>query len=292
MSRALVLLVISAATLASGCSLDSFLFSPRRVDGYRWDEIDPSLDGELTEDHPSIVPASDRTEGFLDAGGNEIHWVYAHRDAAIATVVYSHGRSRNLGRYWDRVERLWEHGYSVLIYDYPGFGRSTGSPDEPGVMAAARGALDLVITLPDVDPDRIVLLGYSLGGGPTYELAALAARGEAPAVRAVISESTFCSVAALVEDGSFLDLAPGYFAESRFDNCARIAELAVPVLLIHGRADDFVVFRNAEMLRDAAMAAPTTLFVEGAQHSDVPLIAGDAYDRAIDDHIAAALAGP
>jgi hypothetical protein len=51
----------------------------------------------------------------------------------------------------------------------------------------------------------------------------------------VISEATFCSVEALVQDGRFLDLAPGYLAESRFDNCARIAELGeMPVLVIHG----------------------------------------------------------
>jgi fermentation-respiration switch protein FrsA (DUF1100 family) len=294
MRRATIGTIVMALVLGGGgCALDSFLFNPRRVDEYRWDEVDPSLEGELTEPHPSIVPASDRSEGFLEIEGASIHWVFAHHDAPVATIVYSHGNRWNLGRYWDRVERMWSRGYAVLVYDYPGYGRSTGTPTEPGVLAASRAALAHAITLPDVDPDRVVLFGYSLGGGPTYDLAARAARGEGPAVRAVISESTFCSVEALVQDGSFLDLAPGYFANSRFDNCARIAELGeLPVLIVHGLADDFVVPRHADMLRARAAREPSAFFVPGAGHSDIPLVDGEGYDRAIDDHVAAALATP
>lgn len=267
--------------LLSGCTLDGFLFSPRAVDEYRFDEVDENLDGELTDPHPSLVPASNRMEGFLDAGGEQIHWVYAQNDTPRATILYSHGRSRHLGRYWDRVELLWELGYSVLIYDYPGYGRSSGSPDEAGVFAAAQAAIDHVVTLPGVDPANLWIMGYSLGGGPTYELAARSARGEAPAVRGVISEATFCSVEALVQDGAFLDLTADYFADSDFDNCARIAEIDVPVLIMHGLADDFVVSRHADMLVEAARNPPETFFVEGAAHSDVPTVAGMAYQDTI-----------
>jgi fermentation-respiration switch protein FrsA (DUF1100 family) len=293
----LSLSVLLPLVLVAGCTLDSFLFNGRRVEEYRWDEADPALDGELTDPHPSIVPAADRLEGFLDADVDgvavPIHWVFAHRSAPTATIVYSHGNRAHLGRYWDRVERMWSRGYAVLIYDYPGYGRSGGTTSEAGVLAAGVGALDHVLTLPDVDPDRIVALGYSLGGAPAYHMAARAARGEAPRLRAMISESTFCSVAALVEDGSFLDLAPGYFASARLDNCARIAELGtMPVLIVHGLADDFVVPRHAEMLIEAASTMPSTLLVPGADHGDIPLVDGESYDRAIDEHIAAALALP
>lgn len=287
MTRVFVLLGLAL----SGCTLDSFLFNGRAVSEYRWDEADPQLDGELSDPHPSIVPAADRSEGFLEIEGASVHWVFAHRDAPIATIVYSHGNRWNLGRYWDRVERYWSRGYSVLIYDYPGYGRSSGSTSERGVLDAAEAAIDHALTLPDVEPDRIVLFGYSLGGGPAYHLAARAARGVGPPVRALISESAFCSVEALVQDGSFLDLAPGYFANSRFDNCARIAELgAMPVLLIHGLEDDFVVPRHAELLAERAARPPAMLLVPGADHSEVPRVQGAAYDAAIDAHVASSLA--
>jgi hypothetical protein len=280
MRRSLSLLAL--AWLLGGCALDSFLFSGKPVPEYRWDEADPNIDGELTDPHPSIVPAADRSEGFLDIEGARIHWVFARREGATTTILYSHGTSRNIGRYWDRVERLWSDGYSVLIYDYPGYGLSTGTTTEAGVLAAGRASLEHLLTLPGVDPDRIVVYGYSLGGGPTYDLAGRAARGEGPEVAALISESTFCSVEALVQDGSFLDLAPGYFANARFDNCARIAELEIPVLIVHGLADDYVVPRHATMLRDRALREPATYFVEGAGHSNLPLVAGEAYDEEID----------
>ncbi len=276
------LALLLLALFSAGCTLDGFLFSPRPIEGgYRWDEVDENLDGELTDPHPSLVPPERRMEGMLEAGGEQIHWVFAQNEAPRATLLYSHGTSRNVGRYWDRVELLWGLGYSVLIYDYPGYGLSTGSPDEAGVFAAAQAALEHLVTLPGVDPDAVFVMGYSLGGGPTYELAARAGRGEAPAIAGVISESTFCSADALVQDGSFLDLSGSFLVNARFDNCARIAELDVPVLIIHGRADDFVVFRHAEMLEAAARTPPSTLFVEGADHSDVPLVAGDAYAEAI-----------
>jgi dienelactone hydrolase len=67
-----------------------------------------------------------------------------------------------------------------LIYDCPGYGRSSGSPSEEGIFAAAQAALQHLVTLPDVDADRVLLMGYSLGGGPTYELASRSARREAP----------------------------------------------------------------------------------------------------------------
>lgn len=289
MRRSILLAALALAALPS-CSLDAFLFSPRKVDEYHWDQADPNLDGELTDPHPSIVTPPDRSEGLLaSAHGEQIHWVFAHHASPLATIVYSHGTSRNIGRYWDRVERMWSHGFSVLIYDYPGYGRSTGTPTEAGVIAAGEAALAHALTLADVDPARVILMGYSLGGGPTYALAAEAAEGRGPPIAAVISESTFCSVEALVQDGSFLDLTGSYFANAHFDNCARIAELSVPVLLIHGLADDFVVPHHEEMLADHARMPPRTLLVPGAHHSDVPLVAGDTYDQALLDFVADAL---
>ena len=65
---------------------------------------------------------------MIDLGDREVHYVYAHRPDAAATVLFSHGTTWHLGRYWERAEALWERGLNVMIYDYPGYGRSTGEP--------------------------------------------------------------------------------------------------------------------------------------------------------------------
>lgn len=290
----LAALLAAALGAASGClTLDSLLYNPVPVDGYHWDEADPNLDGELTDPHPSVVPAADRQEGFVAADGDQIHWVFAHRAGARGTILYSHGNNRNLGRYWDRVERLWEHGFQVLVYDYPGFGRSTGSPDEASVFAAAEAVIELLSTLPDVDPARVWFLGYSLGAAPSFAMAVRGARGELPvAPVGVISEAAFCSTEALVQDGSFLDLDGDYLVENALDNCARMAELERPTLVIHGAADSFIVVRHAETLHGLAIAPSTLWVVPGGHHSDLPLVAGDEYDARVIDFVQTTAAAP
>jgi len=273
----------------AGCqSLDRYFYSPAQPDnGYDFDGIDPDLDGDLTDPHPSIIIAADREEGMLSlADGTQIHYVLARRAGATEAILYSHGNAKHLGHYWDRVERLWSLGYHVLIYDYPGYGLSTGEPSEPGVYAAGVAALErLRAAGGEIDPAHVWLYGYSLGGAPTYELAARAARNELAAVRGVVTESTFCSVEALVQDGAFVDLPASFVATVRYDSCAKIATLPGPVLLLHGTVDDFVVPRHAEMLHDAAPAISRIEWIEGADHGDVPLVAGARYDTLVQGFI-------
>jgi len=226
--------------------------------------------------------------------GREIHYVFAHRPGATATIFYSHGTGRHIGRYWDRVELMWSLGYHVMIYDYPGYGRSEGEPDQAGVFASATAVLEQALPqMPDVDLDQVFFMGYSLGGGPTYELAARASEGEL-AVRplGVISEAAFCSTEALVQDGTRLDLPGPFLSHNPFDNCGKIAQLdpAIPVMIIHGSGDIFVVPVHARLLRDAAASDEVILhWAEGADHSEIPVVAGDTYERwlqeFIDDHL-------
>lgn len=277
-------LLVLACALAGCQTLDPYFYNPTHpVDGYSFDTIDPDLDGELTDPHASIIPAADREEGMLSlADGTQIHYVLARHPGATEAILYSHGNSDNLGHYWDRAERLWSLGYHVLIYDYPGYGLSTGTPSEPGVYASAVAALDHLRNAGgEIDPAHVWLYGYSLGGAPTYELAARAARGEIPAVRGVITESTFCSVQALVNDGSFMDLPASFVATVRYDSCAKIATLTIPVLLMHGTADDFVVPRHATLLHEAAPSISTLEWIDGANHSNLPLVGGAHYDALV-----------
>ena len=262
--------------LASCLSLDPFLFGNEPVDEYGWDDdpCDPLLTGEVTEEcHPSRVPPEERTEGFVDG----IHYVFAHRPGATTTIFYSHGTGRHLGRYWDRVELMWELGFNVMIYDYPGYGRSEGEPDEASVYASAEAVLGVLPSMPDVDPAQVVFLGYSLGGGPTYEMAL-----NGPITpRAVVSEATFCSIEALVQDGAKLSIPGGFLSTVAFDNCAKAAQLpeTIPVTIIHGADDDFVLPDHGRALARAVGEGVTLHMVPGAGHSTIPAVARADYER-------------
>ena len=286
-----------AVVLASGClTLDPFYFGNVPVEEFGWDDdpCDPLLLGELAEAeheleggpeptcHPSRIPAEARTEDFVDADGTAIHYVFAARENAIATIFYSHGTGRHMGRYWDRVELMWELGFNVMIYDYPGYGRSEGEPDETGVYASAAAVLSILPDMPGVDPQRVFFLGYSLGGAPTYEMALRASEGETALVpRGVASEATFCSTEALIEDGSRLDLPLSFLSSYAFDNCTKIGRVdsSIPIMIMHGTGDTFVVPTHARRLRDAAGRDVRFELFEGADHSQVPTVGGDDYER-------------
>lgn len=297
MKRTLSSLALIGPLAAGSClTLDPFFFTPETVEEYLWDDddpCDPQLIGEIARAenerlggptptcHPSLVPPENRVEGFVEADGEDIHYVYAHRDDAVATIFYSHGRAKHLGNYWDRVELMWEWGFNVLIYDYPGYGRSTGEPDEAGIYASAQAALELLPTLPDVDPDRVFFMGYSLGGAPTFEMALRATRGETPIEpRGVLTESIFCSTEALIQDGSFTNLSVDFLSDNPFDNCAKMPEVAenYPVRIIHGERDDFIVPRHAKMLLDASDGEAERFIADDAKHSDIPVMVPDEYE--------------
>lgn len=269
-------LAAGAAALAVGvlaCRVDSFFFAGRPVDAYRFDEVDPALDGDLSDPHPSLVPPTLREEGRTSLGdGRDVHWVLARQAEPATTLLFSHGNGPHLGRFWDRVEVLWQLGYQVLIYDYPGFGLSAGPSDEPGVYAAAEAMLAMLAARADVDPERVVLYGHSMGGAPTLHLAAMTSRWAAtlPRPQAVVTESAWCSIASMIEDASFLGLPPTLLANIRFDNCTRIAEVrGVPVMLLHGDRDRIVPARQFSLLAAAASEPPVSRIVPGANHVDV-----------------------
>lgn len=283
-------------------TLDPFFFTNEASDGYGWDDdpCDPQLLGEIAEVtharkggppptcHPSRITADARHEGLLDVDGRDVHYVFAQHPDPVATIFYSHGRSKHLARYWDRVELMVELGYSVMIYDYPGYGRSQGEPDEAGMYANAQAVLERLAEMPGVDPDDVVFFGYSLGGGPTYEMAVRALAGETTLVpRAVISESAFCSTATLVQDGAYVDLPVEFVANNRFDNCAAMETVAaqLPVLILHGDADTFLLPVHAEKLQAASGDRATLVWIDGADHEELPVIGGANYVDTITEFI-------
>lgn len=275
---------ILALALGGCITVDGFFFNPSGSDGYDFDSgEDPELQGELTDLHPSLIDAEHRLEGFEDTERGRVHWVLAQRDGATDAILYSHGNTANVGRYWDRVERLWGLGFTVLIYDYPGYGLSEGEPGEEAVFVAAQVALERLAAQPEVE--RVWLYGYSLDSAPSFELAARAERGDAPEVTGLITEAAWCSVEDLLQDGASVSV-PGHFATDLvMDSCARASELErVPILLMHGTEDRVIEPRHATLLERAAADVDVTVRrVEGAVHVDVPLVAGADYDAWIVD---------
>lgn len=191
--------------------------------------------------------------------GVRIHAWYASAGGAAPTLVWSHGNGGNIGGRGDVLLALHRRGLSVLAYDYRGYGKSEGAPDESGVYRDAVAAYDSVRTL-GTPAERIICFGESLGGAVSIHLA-----GERSCAGVVVV-STFTNLR---------DVARGHFgplamlASGRFDSLARVGALTVPLLVAHGTRDEIVPFALSEKLYAAAREPKQFLRIEGASHNDI-----------------------
>jgi fermentation-respiration switch protein FrsA (DUF1100 family) len=179
-------------------------------------------------------------------------------------VLYSHGNAGNLSGRAESVRRwLTLMRQAVLIYDYPGYGRSSGKPSEPGCNAAGEAGLDWISRDRGVSMERIVLYGGSLGGGIAVELAT-----RRP-YRALVLVSAFTSVPDMA-GREYPWLPVRRFIRNRFDNLARIGRCPGRVFIAHGTADSYVPFSMGEQLY-AATREPKRFFpMVGHEHHHSP----------------------
>merc|ERR1719433_1596931 len=88
------------------------------------------------------------------------------------TLLYFHANAGNMGFRLPFIKRLMEQAHcNVYIISYRGYGSSTGSPSEEGIMLDAQAALDHLRGRDDIDKEKIVLFGRSLGGAVAVHLA-------------------------------------------------------------------------------------------------------------------------
>jgi hypothetical protein len=202
--------------------------------------------------------------GVLDrilttADGVRIHAWLAVPPHAIATLLWSHGNGGNIGNRAEILLELVARNLAVLAYDYRGYGRSEGAPDEAGVYLDAEAAYD-ELRASGVPPDRIVCFGESLGGAVSIRVAT-----ERPCAGVAVV-ATFPSLREVAR--AHYGLA-GAVVGSRFDSLTRIGRLHAPLFVAHGDADEIVPYALGERVFAAAPEPKRFLRVRGATHNDV-----------------------
>ncbi|MDH4211240.1 MAG: alpha/beta hydrolase [candidate division WOR-3 bacterium] len=279
-TQIIILCIIALFGCVRIISLDDFLYEPTTVDEYlRYEDL-------VEWGTRFIIPDSLVESVVLSSMGSRIYgfFVKGNPDSVAnnsVTILYCHGRGENINRYWVRVEYLWEMGFNVFIFDYQGYGMSEGSPSGEALFSDGREALTYVRTHPDVDTAKIVYYGWSLG---TFVITYLAAEISHPA--SVILEAAIASATALLRDSGLLNLTGSYVVDADFDNEGRIADIGSPLLMMHGRADDYVVFdRHVPQIWDNAVEPKEFLWVEEAEHDDIPEVLGSVYHGTVIDFL-------
>jgi abhydrolase domain-containing protein 17 len=210
------------------------------------------------------------------ANGNLVSARYLRNPSAQFTLLVSHGNAEDLGddRYW--LEELSRGGFSVLAYDYQGYGTSQGKPSERGAYADEDAAYDYLTTSLETAPDRIIILGRSVGSGPAVHLAAR------QPVAGLILESAFVSAFRVV---TRIPLLPF----DKFPNSKVIGRVHCPVMIVHGSKDSVIGLWHGRRLFALANQPKRFFLVEGADHNDVERVAGASYVKAIQTFAASLL---
>ncbi|MEH1862538.1 MAG: alpha/beta hydrolase [Nostoc sp.] len=215
------------------------------------------------QDDPTILK--------LRSGENtNISATYLLNNQAKYTILYSHGNSEDLGDIKQILEKLHAWGFSVFAFDYRGYGTSQGKSTESHAYEDINSAYNYLTQNLKIPPERIIVLGRSVGGGSAVNLAT-----QKP-VAGLIIESSFISAFQVIVPFRILPF-------DKFPNLDNIKKVKCPILVIHGKADNIIPFTHGEKLFNAATSPKLYLWVEEANHNDLFSIAEEKYRQTLQE---------
>lgn len=235
---------------------------------YHPDPPDPSLDKPARSSQGPAVE-----EHWIESfSSSPIHsWYYPHPGASIG-ILFCHGNAGHLAHRHPTAELLRERlNAHVLIFDYRGYGRSRGVPDEAGVCQDAENAFKKLLELTKLDAQRQYLFGRSLGAAVAIETAT-----RVGPIQGLILASPFTCIADMC--GVMLGSAfPAKYLSERYDSIGKIPQVEAPTFVFHGTEDSLIPITQGEALFAASASRKKEwLAIENADHNDLIVKGGSA----------------
>ncbi len=189
----------------------------------------------------------------LTDGSRVEAWFYsaatASESSSASTVIYAHGNAELIDQQDSIVKSYTSRGINILLAEYPGYGRSTGSPSQSTITEALEKFHAQLISLKTVDPKRLIYHGRSLGTGAVAQLARIH-----PPI-AMVFESPFRSVSSFCWHYG----VPPFIATSPFRTDEVLKSLTVPIVILHGTSDITIPIEHSRAL---VRLAPHAVLVE------------------------------
>ncbi len=226
----------------------------------------PDKDIPQTPDNLGIIYEE---VNFKTSDGKLLNGWFIPAKNAKVTVLYCHGNAGNIYHRLHKVKFFYDMGVNFFIFDYRGYGKSSGNPSEKGLYKDAQAAYDYIISRSDVDRNKIVVYGKSLGGPVAADLC-LHRKASA-----LILEGSFASVALRAQQ-LYPFLPMKLLITQKYNTMAKVKNMRIPKLIVHGRQDEVISFRHGEMLFNAAAQLKQFLPFDGGHNDDV-FITSQAY---------------
>ena len=184
-------------------------------------------------------------------------WIPGEADRQAPVLLYLHHNAVNVGANLSQAKDFHDLGYSVLLIDYRGFGRSEGGyPTESRVYQDADAAWNYLTQTLDIAAKRIIIYGHSMGSAIAIDLAA-----RQPQAGALIVQNGFTSLRDMTKRFGLFWLFPmDLLLRPKFDSFRKIDRVAVPVLFVHGMRDPQIPYSMSQRLF-AAAAEPKQLLL-------------------------------
>ncbi len=240
--------------------------------------------------HPGAPPTRNPGELGLEwrevplttEDGEQLGAWLVEAEAPLGCILVSHGNGGSLQHRLKLAKTLVEMGFSCLLYDYRGYGESSGSPSEAGTYSDGTAAYEWLLAN-GWEPERIIFWGESLGGAVATELAARFAGA------GLVLDHTFTSA---VDIGTevYPWLPIGLLARDRYETRDKIARLTLPILIVHSPQDELIPYEHAERLLAAAPKGTRLLVTEGA-HNDPGFMLRGSYREQVRSFLATSVGG-
>ncbi|MDB5897951.1 MAG: hypothetical protein JWP41_1553 [Ramlibacter sp.] len=217
----------------------------------------------LPLDEP-ICTDPDTREFFIDVPGARLSVAHLRRPDPRGVFFFLHGNSGNLKKWFVELDAFREANFDVVMFDYRGFGKSSGQIESEEQLHADVDAVWQHFA-PMYQGKRVVISGQSLGTGLAAGLAAqLCSAGHAPDLTLLVSP--YSSMQALAAE--LYPWVPMQVLRYPLHTLQHAAKLLGPVMLIHGEKDTLIPIHHSEKLC-SAMQSAQLLRVTGAGHGDV-----------------------
>ena len=210
------------------------------------------------------LPQAEAFEVPTPDGINLGAWFVPAQGTPKATIIVFNGNAGHRGFRASLARQLAQARYSVVLFDYRGYGGNGGAPSESGLLTDARSVRAYALSRTDVNAARLVYFGESLGTGVAVALA------EEHPPRALVLRSPFTSMAAIASY-HYPFLPVRWLLRDRYDSIGRVRRLSSPTLFIAGDQDRIVPFTETRALHAAAREPKSLFVIAGADHNDASL---------------------
>ena len=212
----------------------------------------------------------------VEPGATVTGWVFKS-DPEAPWILHFHGNAGNISGRIDHLKLFKELGFNGVVFDYRGYGKSKGVPNEKGLVADGLAVVKYMTDTLLVDPNRLIYFGESLGGG----VASAVAEVEEP--RALILKSTFTSVPDLGSE-LYPFVPVRLISHTEFNTKDRVKRFLFPKLIIHGRPDTVIPYEHGQRLYQMA-SEPKRFLDVYRDHNTGPLGLGQEFKQVVKEFV-------